>query len=71
MAEFNYIREDQRVYARVFVDGNPTDKFVLVTSHPSISQAKHWSRMQPAGTVRRYQSLERERGRQYMRSLFQ
>lgn len=26
---------------------------------PSISQAKHWSRLQPKGAVRRFESLER------------
>lgn len=40
------------------------------TRFPSISQAKHWSRTQPKGSVRRYESLERELGPKAVKELF-
>lgn len=78
MNTFQYIRHDRLVYGRVWevrTEGTketevPTDRFVLIDKHDSISKAKHWSRGQPLGTVRRYQSLEKELGRQFMKELF-
>jgi len=65
-----YIRKDARVFPVFHDNGKIWAQKDGEMVFPSISKAKHWSRSQPLGTVRRYQSLEREHGKQFMKELF-
>lgn len=69
------IRHGRLIYERLLVDvPDPTEeqpartkkvrseRYSLVQTFSSISKAKHWSREQPSGTVRRFESLAREHG---------
>lgn len=68
--DLRFIRNDNVVHeVQRNKKGEPTG-LVLTKNFPSISKAKQFCRPHPMGVVRRYSSLERECGRQFMKELF-
>ncbi len=58
-----YIRAENVVFKK---EG---DRFVLVDSYKSINAAKRFTRTQPLGTVARKETIIREHGEKFYRSL--